>query len=56
MMKEDDKLLNKKKKRVKMIFYMKKHSIPLKIFGLYCAVVCKSGGKLCMDVGVESDG
>jgi hypothetical protein len=38
---EDDKLLNKKL----MILINRKFLVPLKIFGLYCAAVCKSGGK-----------
>jgi len=52
MMMEDDKLFN----RNRYIFFNNKYFILLKIFGLYCAVVCKRGGNACIDVAVGSDG
>ncbi len=51
MMMEDGKLCKKKQYN-----FSNEQFIPLKTFGLYCAVVCKRGGNACMDVGVESDG
>jgi hypothetical protein len=33
-----------------------RYFIQLKIFGLYCVVVCKRGGNACIDIGVGSDG
>jgi hypothetical protein len=43
-------------KKTGNIFLMISIFIPLKILGLYCAAVCKRGGKACSEVGVESDG
>ena len=36
-------------------FEEEKYVIPVKIFGLYWVVVCKSGGKACSGGGVGSD-
>lgn len=52
MMMEDDMLRTKEKSDR---FNKQKYVIPVKIFGLYCEVVCKSGGKACMGGGVGSD-
>jgi hypothetical protein len=53
MMMEDGKLFNRKREQY---IFNNKYVIPLKIFGLYCAVVWRRGGNACIDVGVGSDG
>lgn len=54
MMMEDGKLRTEEQ-RENDCFNNSIYHVPLKRFGLYCAAVCRSGGKACIGVGVGSD-